>query len=253
VTAEHGAAVTTSRRQALFGAATILLAGCSEPTRASDPADNYLGTYMLYRYGNGGKRLRAANAMSALGALAGAFAQIQARAMLTAGTLPASRRLLVEVQTTDGQTFYYGDAINACVLEGDEKHPSLWNYIAAAAKDPRIADKVNLGEMAEHVARTVGTPEFGKPRFGAAFNLTETPLEAVQTHGAQLRSKFRELEVPDTEFVSLFGRVGQALAGFAAGEQGIEPDVKLPREAGIRLFMEAAVPMSKLQLSRVGL
>ena len=48
-----------------------------------------IGGYLLMKYGGlDGSSLRAANAVSALGALAGVFAQAQARAMLAAKSLP---------------------------------------------------------------------------------------------------------------------------------------------------------------------
>lgn len=245
--------MSASRRQALFGGLLAWLTGCRAPAQARGPADNYLGTYMLFHYGEAGKTLDAANAMCALGGLAGAFAQIQARSMLAAGAMPKPRRSLVEVQTDAGRKFYFGDAINACVIEGDEKYPSLWNYIAAAANDPDIDKKIDLGEIAAYVASTIGTSEFGQPRLDPLFRLTEAPLDAIRVHGGHLRLKLRELKVADGDLVSLFGIVGQTLVGFAAGESGIDPNVILPREDGVRLFMEAAIPMSKIDLSQFGL
>ena len=106
--------------------------------------------------------------------------------MLRFGVIPQTETTLVEISTKAGDHYYFGDAINACLLEGSEKSPSFWNLSAGAAKDPKIADKIKpdsaaavaslkaIGvepvmltgdnqQAAEHVAAQVGiTKVFGE-------------------------------------------------------------------------------------------
>src|SRR5262249_61152057 len=103
-----------------------------------------IGGYIMMKYGGvEGDTLQSANAVSALGALAGVFAQAQARSMLASGALPQTQSSLVEAVTNDGARYYFGDAINACLLEGSRERPSFWNLAAAAAQDPAIGGNVD--------------------------------------------------------------------------------------------------------------
>lgn len=214
-----------------------------------------IGGYMLMAYGGfDGTTLHAANAVSALGALAGVFAQAQARAMLAAKQLPNEQATLVEVATKDGELFYFGDAINACLFEGTRERPSFWNIAAGVARDPDIGDKIDIGEMAKHTAEVLGTPAFGKPRIDARYPLTETPIEAVRAHALVLLHRFQEIAIDPAQLMIAFGLAGQGIAGFAAGEVSTTPvDVAMTKEDIVRLYMESAIPMSKLDLRALGM
>lgn len=100
-------------------------------------ATSETGGYILAAYRDKATGvLNAANGVNALGALAGIFAQIQARAMLRLGVIQQTETTLVEVSTKSGAVYYFGDAINACLLEGSKDSPSFWMLSAAAAQDP---------------------------------------------------------------------------------------------------------------------
>lgn len=198
--------------------------------------------------------LRAADAVSALGALAGIFAQIQARAMLQSGAIPQTDSTLAEVGTTTGERYYFGDAINACVMEGSRERPAFWNLAAGAARDPKIGDKIDVIEIARHAAKTVGTPDFAKPRIDKRYRLSETPIDAVRAHGPWLLVRFLEQDLDPTNLTWVWGSVAQSFAAFAAGEiKEVEVDLPMKRADIVRLYMEAAIPASKLDLRAVGM
>lgn len=214
-----------------------------------------IGGFMLMKYGGfDGTTMHAANAVSALGALAGVFAQAQARAMLAAKSLPDAQASLVEVTTQDGTLFYFGDAINACLFEGSRERPSFWNIAAGVARDPEIGSKVDIAEIAKHTAAVLGGPDFGKPRIDARYPLTEMPIEAVKAHALIFLQRFRETAMDPAQLMMAFGLAAQGVAGFAAGEVASTPvDMPMTREDIVRLLMEAAIPMSKLDLRQLGM
>lgn len=213
----------------------------------AEQARNDLGGYILQMYGGlDGGTLRAANAVSALGALAGVFAQIQARAMMTAGQLLEGSPL-VEIKTESGETFYFGDAINACVIEGTRERLAFWNLVAPAAQDPDVTAKIDLNDIAKNTAATVGGEHFGVPRIDTKYGLTEMPIQAVRKHIQMLAQRFEQIELPQDQLMWAFGAAAQGLARFACGEaENFKVDIPLPRLECVRLSMEAAIPMSKL-------
>lgn len=198
--------------------------------------------------------LRAADAVSALGALAGIFAQVQARAMLRSGAIPQTETTLAEVTTKSGERYYFGDAINACLMEGTRERPSFWNLAAGAARDPKVGNKVDVVEIARHTAKAVGTPDFGKPRIDRRYKLSETPAEAVRAHGPWLLVRFLEFNLDPPKLMWVFGSVVQSFAAFAAGEiKEVKADVAMKRTDIVRLYLESAMPASKLDLRAVGM
>lgn len=198
--------------------------------------------------------LRAADAVCALGALAGIFAQIQARAMLQSGAIPQTESTLAEVGTSTGERYYFGDAINACVMQGSRERPSFWNLAAGAARDPKIGEKIDVVEIARHTAKTVGTPDFAKPRIDKRYKLGETPIDAVRAHGPWLLVRFLEQDLNPSNLMWVWGSIAQSFAAFAAGEiKEVEVDAPMKRADIVRLYLEAAIPASKLDLRAVGM
>lgn len=218
-------------------------------------AISHLGGYLLMQYRDVGGLLHATNAVSALGAWAGIFAQIQAHALLISRVIPQTESTLVEVTTRDGQHFFFGDAINACLFEGGgDKFLSFWNLAAGAARDPDIGTKVDILEIAKHTSKALGGAEFGIPRLRAGYELTELPIDAVRKHGPVLLGHFLELNLEPAELMVVFGTVAQHFATFAAGEAAeVEARRPMQRLDIVRLYMESAVPMSKLDTSTVGM
>lgn len=220
----------------------------------SEQAIAHLGGYILMQYRDARGTLRAPNAVSALGALAGIFAQVQARALLMTGVIPQTDSTLLEVKTKDGQRFFFGDAINACVMEGNDDYLSFWNLAASAAKDPQVAQKIDVLEMARRTAKAAGGPLYGEPRVDAAIRPSERPIDAVRRHGPILKQHFLDIELDPAKLMLVFGATAQHFAAFAAGEfEDTRVDVPMKRLDIVRLYMEAAVPMSKLDTSTVGM
>lgn len=217
-------------------------------------ATSDIGGYLLTAYGGlidgAPATLDAVNAVSALGALAGVFAQFQAREMLRTGALPNNDRALAEVTTADGGKYYFGDSINACLFEGSRERPAFWNIAAGAARDPAIGEQISIADIARHTASVLGTEKFGIPRMDPPYMPTQRPIDAARQHVPILSARFQEIGLPPEQLMLAFGAVGQGFAAFAAGET---PDMKVPvpvpRAVQVRLMMESAIPMSKLDFA----
>ncbi len=217
-------------------------------------ATNDIGGFVLTNYRNKDGQLHAANAVSAMGALAGIFAQIQGRALLRSGAMKQTESTLVEVVSNVGEKFYFGDAINSCLLEGTRDAPAFWNVAAGAARDPKIGDKIDVLAIAKRATAEVGSSKFGTPPVGERYLLSEHPVEAVRKHGPVLLRRFLEINLHPSNLALAFGTAAQGLAPFAAGEIADVPvNMAIPRVDIVRLYMESAIPASKLDIARVGM
>lgn len=217
-------------------------------------ASSDIGGYLLTMYGGlvDGQpgTLDAVNAVSALGAVAGVFAQFQAREMLASGVLVNNERSLAEVTTTDGGKYYFGDAINACLFEGTRERPAFWNVAAALARDPAILEQVNIADLARHTASVLGSDKFGLPRMDAPYMPSERPLDAARRHVPVLSARFQEIGLAPEQLMMAFGATAQGFAAFAAAETPeIKVPVPVPRAVQARLLMESALPMSKVDFA----
>lgn len=217
-------------------------------------ATSGLGGYILASYRDKQGLLHAANAVCALGGLAGIFAQIQARAMLQSGAIPQTGTTLAEVTTNSGDRYYFGDAINACLMEGSRERPSFWTLAARAARDPKIGDKVDVIAIARRAVEEVGGADFARVQTDARYKLSEQPIDAVRKHGPWVLVRFLEINLAPPNLMRVFGSVAQSFAQFAAGEIKEAPvNAPMKRQDIVRLYLEAAVPMSKFDLRTVGM
>lgn len=84
--------------------------------------------------------------------------------------------------------------------------------------------------------------------------MTELPQDAVRTHGPWLLARFLELNLHPLQLMHVFGSVAQSFAAFPAGEiSDVRADTPMKRADIVRLYMEAAIPSSKLDLRAVGM
>lgn len=215
-------------------------------------ARNDMGGYFLDRYTRPDGKLDGVGAMSAIGAVAGAFAHRQALALLAGDTLPEERRTLAKVEGADGRTYWFGDAINYLVFEARGPDLSLFALVAAAAGVPDPDAAIDFEGIFKNAAATAGGAEFGQPRAGITPRPTESALDALQ-HLPVLKGRLIQLGVPLSDLVLIFGSAAQGLIPMAAGEN---PDVPtaapLSRLEAVQLFFEAAIPTSKLDPALAG-
>lgn len=244
------ALIQFTRRFALM-AGSLLIATPSLAMSPDDPMAR-IGGYFLMTYADPNGVLRSADLISALGGVSGFFAQLRARELLKTPAWQARKGALVDVETKDGAHYVFGDAINVGLYGSSEDGLGLWNYIAPAAGDPQIESKIDLMEIAAHTAATVGDPAFGVARVPPAYHPSEPALAALKRDAPVLLAELQRLKVPADQYVTLFGGTAQKIVPFVAGERDFKVDAKLPPFEAVRLFMETAVPMSKIDPGSIG-
>lgn len=189
--------------------------------------------------------IHAESLMVAIGALAGHAALHATFAVAAAEPAKAS---LVTVETSDGATYYAGDTLNAFLIPENPEIVSLWGLIAAAA----LALGVPQAELPDYVgifrraATTLGTPAFGQVDVPENHTPGATPRQFLDAFWPSIRRLLGWSNPTLAGGHTLPTRYWPYVFGMVA-RQYIEMtrDVLDPR-LSLRLIMEAAIPMSKV-------
>lgn len=147
---------------------------------------------------------------------------------------------IVDVETSDGGHYYLGDPINALLGETDR---SLWALVAGMVNHLGSQDYPDFAEIAGHVAKTLGGPEFGIPRVPEQHRPSDLPINYVRNLWPVILPHIEHRVPLLQERVTLFGFAVQNVIQMGK-------DVIQPALAG-KLVMECAVPMSKLDPAQV--
>ena len=175
--------------------------------------------------------------LCALGALAGYACQASVRAQALARGLPETA-LFTEAKTKDGRTFYFGDALNKPLAESEY---SVWGLAAFGAQEAGCAQLPEVEPIFAHVAATVGSEEFGKPRTPADHPVHELPIVYLRALWPALAPTIRKFCTDPAHWPVLVGLSVQEAIGM--GKQALDPCL------GLRIVMESAIPMSKVDLA----
>lgn len=154
-----------------------------------------------------------------------------------AGQTPQQAGMMV-IEGQDGRTYYYGDLPNRFLWESEA---SLLGLTLGAAQELGGAVSAQMvEEVMGHVAKSVGTPEFGVPRLNDIERTSDLPIEWAKVFNAKLAQALDTYEVPYDQRPAAFGFALQR--AIAAGRQAAPP------ASLARLAIECAIPMAKLDL-----
>ena len=172
----------------------------------------------------------------ALGALGGYACQASLRAQaLTQGLQETS--FLMTVNTSNGDTFFFGDPLNKLLLESSY---SLWSVVRGGVPQVQEQKLPDIHGIFEHVSRSIGNTDFGLPRFPEGHNAGDTPFNYVKVLWPSLLPTVKLFCPQPIEWPILFGvAIQQAMTAAAQ---------VLPPEIALSIVMESAVPMSKVNL-----
>jgi len=173
----------------------------------------------------------------ALGALAGYSCQAGLRAQAAAKGMP-EKAVFSIVETKDGGKFFFGDQLNKPLVESKY---SVWSVAAAGAQDAGCKALPDVMEIFTHASRTVGSAEFGKPRTSAEHAPHDMPINYLKSLWPALLPTIQRFCPNPEHWPILLGLSIQQT--IVAGKGTIDPCT------GLRLVMEAAVPMSKVKLA----
>lgn len=174
--------------------------------------------------------------LCALGSVAGYSCQASVRALAVSRGLPETA-LLVRAKTSDGRSYYFGDALNKPLAEG---RYSVWSLAGGGAQQAGCKSLPPVEEIFKHVAATVGTPEFGKPRVPRQHPVHDSPLNYVKKFWPSLSPTIGKFCADPEHWPVLLGLSIQE--AIVMGKQALDPCLAL------QIVMESAIPMSKVEL-----
>jgi hypothetical protein len=187
--------------------------------------------------------------IAALAGLAGYACLVSARsvvAMLRSASGPATRRVengsdnlaIDRITGADGQIYSRGRAIDRPLFED---RLSVSNVILGLAPAYGINALPDMSELLAHVAGSIGTPEFGRPRLApGGYPPTEPPAAFVRAFWLVLLPKARLFCPLPEQWPVLYAFATQQAIALCRDA--------VPPEIAMRLALESAVPMSRLEV-----
>ena len=172
--------------------------------------------------------------LCALGALAGYSCQASVRALALARGLPETTGMMC-AETTDGGKFFFGDDLNAPLAESKY---SVWSLAAGAAEQAGAREFPDLHEIFQHTSATVGSSGFGIPRVPDEHKAGDVPLNYLKSIWPWIFPS-----------VSLYCRNPEdwpIAFGLAIQEAIDSTKNTLAPEVALKILMESAIPMSKV-------
>jgi hypothetical protein len=172
--------------------------------------------------------------LNAVGACAGFAAQVAVWRELVIPSNKNPGEFLVYATTKSKEMFFAGEAINQFLFATPPDRLSFLSLAGAALSSS--SDLLDIAELARHVARSIGTEGFGRPRSPPSVDLPELPRDALsRTWGkvARILQAHRPAEWPP-----VLGAVALNIIG--TNRKAMAPPI------AIRILLEAAVPTSRL-------
>jgi hypothetical protein len=178
--------------------------------------------------------------LAALGSLAGFCCVDSALKQAIALNKNTRECGIVDVEMSDGQRFYTGDAINYLLAEWET---SLWALVAGIVNQLGSEDYPDFREIAVHVVKTFGDSKFGHPRVSETHKPHDIPINYVRYLWPLILPLVEKRALSSKDRTLLFGF---ALQNVIEMGKGVIP----PSTAG-KLVMECAVPMSRIDPARL--
>jgi hypothetical protein len=177
--------------------------------------------------------------LNALGACAGFAAQITVwrELILPKGRNPGD--YLVGATTKSNEIFFMGESINQFLLATPAGRLSFLSLAAATLSNP--AELCDIPDLLRHVVGTMGWDTFGQPRVPPSVSLPELPRTALQRTWPRVTDALRDYRPAEWP----------VLLGAAANKIPYANRTQLAPPTAVRILLEAAVPMSKLNPATV--
>jgi len=175
-------------------------------------------------------------AATALGALCGRACYLAAMDGI-ANRRPEYAGLdVVQAGATDGRTYLVGPAINRPLLESSH---SVWSLVAGYAHSTG-APLPDLRELVGHGARTIGGPEFGRPRYAPGTESSVLPAEHLAAW-EPLLTHVRPHAPDPQQWPVVYGIAVQGLFGMTGG--------RFDLTVLTRVVMDSAIATSKIPVA----
>lgn len=175
--------------------------------------------------------------LTSLSALAGYSCQASLRAQAVARGLPEVTNFQV-VGTNDGKHYFFGDALYHLLVSSEH---SIWALACVAAQEAGASEFPDLDDIFQHTASVLGSKQFGIPRAPAEHQSGETPINFLKVIWPALFPTIKLFCPNPKEWPVLYGLAIQE--AIYAGQDVIEPSL------AVKIVMESAIPMSKVDLT----
>jgi len=187
-----------------------------------------------------GRGVHCETILTVLGALAG-FAAQQAvwGAAIATGAKPTQAFTII--RTKSGESFYFGEPTNHLLASTKTGTVSVWQFVAGAAVKAGATSLPDLMEMFSHTSKVVGSDQFGIPRLPPGNMPRFMPRGAMHRYWAKARIIVEQMPA---------GQWPMLLA-IAAGQLIVAMKEACAPDLACRIFMEAAIPMSKVDPATV--
>lgn len=177
--------------------------------------------------------------LATLGALSGFACPASVAAEAHRKGVTAQQLGVMLVGTKDGRQFWAGAGVNAPLLTNN---PSVWSLIGGMAQHLGVVELQDMQELVGRVTATLGSPAFGEPDIPENHRAGMLPIECVKL-GWPKSDAIRK-ECPPEQWPIMFA---------LAAQQALQMSTKsIATDIAMRIVMEYAVPMSRLDPERVG-
>lgn len=183
-------------------------------------------------------RVRIEDVLTILGALAGFSIQMAIRDHFVRLGKMSLQQAFVVVETKDGGTYFFGDTINEGIVSPHPKQLALWSFVGGAAQHAGAKELPNLEDISAHVARSIGTPQFGLPRLPPENTPREHPIDLLNKFWNPIRN-YMALNVQSAGLWPF-------ILGNSAQLAIIEARDAIDPALSAKIVMEVAIPMSKV-------
>ncbi|MDL2321992.1 hypothetical protein LJC47_06595 [Desulfosarcina sp. OttesenSCG-928-B08] len=181
--------------------------------------------------------VHAESLMCVLGALAGYACQACLRAQAVTEKMHADAAFHV-METDDGGRYFFGDPLNNLLISAKY---SVWGLAGAAAQQAGVKDLLDLNDIFAHTASALGTPLFGVPRVPENHRAGDLPINYLKALWPQVFPTIQQFCPNPAHWPILLGLAIQEAINMSISV--LSPDLSL------KMVMESAIPMSKVDLS----
>jgi hypothetical protein len=142
------------------------------------------------------------------------------------------------VQTDDGTTYPFSDPMNKLLLEDQY---SVWGLTLAIGKAKTDQPMPDVLDTVQHVAKSIGSPEFGQPRLPQGLSLGHnSALDIVQHAWPRF--------LPLLGLCCAIPEEWPVLYAIALQQAIDQAQSVIPPDAAVALAIECAVPMAHLPM-----
>lgn len=179
-------------------------------------------------------RIHAETLLAALAALGGFSAVYDLVKKIESNEIKVELPEVAVLTLSDGRTAYAGDYINKQLAEGQI---SIWSLAAGMVQKLGCNEFCDLSEIFGRVASSIGGEEFGVVDVPEK-HATDKPINFVIHFFPGFKELLQGIELPTEEYSGAFA--------FAVQKAMQDTSEVLPPSIALKIVMEFAIPMSKI-------